>query len=318
MTSFYDKFLLSLHERFPGKSNLVNAIADLLPLEKESIYRRLRGEVLFTAAEMMHLAGVWNISLDSIVAANPEKTSPFHLKAVDFIDPTEEDYAILEQHNRDLALVADAPDGIAIEVVNTLPRGLYSRSEHLTRFFTMKWRYKNRPETLHGFDEIRVPDRMRELDEEYVRISHRIPEMHSIHDPHMIGRVVEEIVFYRSIGMLTDGDVGLLRDELLAMTDYMEEVTRTGIFPAGGGRMYFYLSHTWIETEYFLYRSRSVNLSLVKVLERYYLSSLDEKVLDRFMTTAQAAKRMSVLMSESNALQQAEFFSRQREKILTL
>jgi hypothetical protein len=287
-------------------------------LEKESVYRRLRGEVLFTAAEVMRIAGVWNISLDNITSANPEKTRPFRLKTVDFAEPTEEDYSIIEQHNRDLALVADDPAGIAIEVVNTLPRGLYSRSEHLTRFFTMKWRYKHFPERALCFNEIRIPERMRRLVEEYVRISHSIPEMHTIHDRHMLERLVEEIIYDRSIGMLGDDDSTLLRDELLALVDYLEQVTVTGNFPGKNGKMFFYLSHAWVETEYFLYRSHPFSLSLVKVLERNYLASLDKKVLDTLMRTAQATKRMSVLMSESNALQQTGFFGRQREKILSL
>jgi hypothetical protein len=318
MTSFYDNFLRALQERYSGKAELVNALAELLPLEKESIYRRLRGEVLFTAAEVMRIAGAWNISLDNIVAANPDKTRPFRLKTVEFVEPTEDDYAILERHNRDLALVADDPQGVAIEVVSTLPRGVYSRSEPLTRFFTMKWCYKNFPERAQTFKDIRITERMRRLDEEYVRLSHRIPEMHSIHDAYMIERLVEEIIYYRSIGMLSDDDVVTLRDELLALVDYLEEVTRTGVFPGRRGRMFFYLSHTWVETEYFLYRSQSLNLSLVKVLERYYLSSLDARVFARFMQTAQATKRMSVLMSESNTLQQTDFFGRQRTKIFSL
>jgi hypothetical protein len=134
----------------------------------------------------------------------------------------------------------------------------------------------------------------------------------------MIEHLVEEIVYYRSLGMLNADDVSLLRGELLTLVDYLEDITTTGSFPGKKGKMFFYLSHTWIDTEYFLYRSRSFNMSLVKVMERNYLASIDKKVLDRFMKMALATKQMSVLMSESNALQQADFLSRQREFILTL
>jgi hypothetical protein len=316
-TSAYDNFLAALKERYPSKPERVNLLADMLTLEKESVYRRLRGEVLFTAAEVMRIAEAWNISIDNIVASNHEKTTPFRLQSVEFVDPTEPDYTIVEQHNRDLELVGNDPDGMAIEVVNTLPRGLYTRSEPLTRFFTMKWLYKHAPERALNFGDIRIPERMRELDREYVRISHRIPEMHSIHDARMIEYLVDDMVYYHSLGMLTDDDHVLLRGELMTLVDYLEEVTMRGLFPEGTGKLFFYLSHTWIETEYFLYRSRSFNMSLVKVLERNYLSSLDARVIDRFMNMAFATKRMSVLMSGSNALQQKDFFSRQREKILS-
>jgi hypothetical protein len=318
MTPFYDNFLMALEERYPDKPNRVNALMNLLKLEKESIYRRLRKDVYFAAEEVMRIAAAWNISLDNIVAVNREKTRPFRLKTVEFIDPSEEDYAIMERHNRDMALVASDPNGLAVEVVNGLPRGLYARSEHLTRFFNMKWRHKHSPEKALNFSDVQIPERMKELDREYIRISHRISEMHSIHDSRMIEHLVEEIVYYRSIGMVSGDDVLLLREELLTLVDYLEEVTGTGIFPEKEGKIFFYLSHTWVDNEYFLYRSHSFNMSLVKVLERNYLASMDKRVLDRFMKTALAARRMSVLMSGSNVLQQAEFFSLQREKIRSL
>ncbi len=318
MGQLYDNFLAALLARYPVKSDLVNALSDLLRLEKESVYRRLRGDVHFSAEEMMRVAGKWNISLDNMVSANPAKTRPFNLNMVEFLDPTEEDYAILEQHNRDLEMVAADPDGFAIEIVNTLPRGLYARSEHLTRFFSMKWCHKFKPENALPFGSVQVPERLRKIDLEYIAIEHRFPEMHSIHDPRIIENLVGEIVYYRSIGMLTDGEAILLRNELLSLVDYMENVTLTGYFPEAKNKLFFYLSHSWIETEYLLFRSASFNLSMVKVLERNSIVSVDRSVLELFMKMALATKQMSVLMSQSNALKQAEFFTRQREIIMTL
>lgn len=318
MKRFYDHFLAVLEERCPDKPKRVNALVELLHLEKESIYRRLRKDVYFSAEEMMRIAGAWNISLDSIVSANPGKTHSFHLCMMEYVDPTEEDYVLLEQHNRDMALVGSDPKGFAIEIVNALPRGLYARSEALTRFFTLKWQHKFAPENTLTFSEIHIPDRMRTLDLEYIRLSHGISEMHSIHDPRLIENLVNEIVYYRSIGLLAPEDIVLLRDELLTLIDYIENVTLTGHFPDAAGKMFFYLSHTWIETEYLLYHSKPFKLSLIKVMERNYLASPDEKALRRFLKMALAGKRMSVLMSESNALQQAEFFTRQRQTIRSL
>ncbi|MDR2936017.1 MAG: hypothetical protein LBU80_01570 [Rikenellaceae bacterium] len=318
MGQLYDNFLAVLEERYPHKPDLVSALMNVLHLERESAYRRLRKDVYFSSEEMIQIAGAWNISLDNIAYANQSKIRPFRFKMVEYLDPQEEDYVILEQHNRDLEIVARDPDGMAIEVVNALPRGLYVRSEPLTRFFTMKWRYKNSPEEAIPFYEAHIPERMRKLDLEYVQCLHKIPEMHSIHDSRMIENLVGEIVYFRSIGMLTDDETTLLRDELLMLADYLENVTLTGAFPVTGNRMFFYLSHTCVEAEYLLYRSKDFNLGLVKILERQYIGSLDGEVLDKFMKMSQATRYMSVLMSGSNALQQAEFFTRQREIIMTL
>ena len=318
MKPFYDNFLAALEERYPSKSELVNALVDLLHLEKESVYRRLRKDVLFSADEMMHISGSWNISLDNIIFVNPRKSHSFHLKILQFLDPQEEDYVIMEQHNRDLELVAADPAGMSIKIVNALPRGLYAKSEPLTRFFFMKWRHKFAPEKALNFCDVHLSERMKEINSEYCRIERCISEMHSIHDPRLVKNLVDEIVYYRSIGMLTREDAALLREELLKLVDYVENVSLTGYFPDTGNKMFFYLSHTWIETEYLLFKSKNFNLSLVKVMECNNIASYDKNILDRFMKTLLATKRMSVLMSESNALKQAEFFTLQRNIIKTL
>ena len=38
----YDNLLNAIKEKFPQKTNLVNALVDLLCIEKEAVYRRLR------------------------------------------------------------------------------------------------------------------------------------------------------------------------------------------------------------------------------------------------------------------------------------
>lgn len=318
MGHFYDNFLTALEERYPHKPDLVNALADLLRIEKESIYRRLRRDVYFSAEEMMCIASAWNISLDNIICANPQKTRPFHFKMINYVNPDEEDYLLLEQYNRDLEVIA-RNDGRMFEVLNSLSRGIYGRSEALTRFFTMKWLYKSaEPGKALPFCDIHITERMRALDMEYIRCIHDIREVHSIHDNRLIEDLVNEIIYFQSIGMLTVDEAVLLHDELLKLTDYLEDVTIRGTFPNTGNKMFFYLSHTWIETEYILYESSSLSLCLINILERNSVSSTDQMVMGHLMNMVQAMKRTSVLMSESNALQQAEFYTRQRKIIKAL
>ena len=316
---FYDNFLKALEERYPRKADLTNALMDILPLEKESIYRRLRKDVYFSAEETMKIAEAWNISLDNVIRISPNKTRPFHFNMIEYVDPQVCDYKLLENYNRELERIAQDPEGKMVEVLNALPRGLYCRSELLTRFVTMKWLYKyGAPEEIVPFSEIHVPERMRALDLEYVRLVHNIPELHAIHDKRFIEHFIDDILYFRLIGMVTEDEAALLRDELLTLLDYIEDVTIKGHFPTTGNKLLFYLSHTWLETEYALCESKDMTLSFVKVLERNAVVSTDKKVFDKFMNMVHATKRSSVLMSGSNILQQVEFFTRQRDIIKSI
>ena len=318
MRHFYDGFLQALAERYPRKSDLTNALMDVLPLEKESIYRRLRKDVYFTAEEMMRISNAWNISLDNIIYTNLDKTRPFHFDMIEYVHPQEIDYELLEKHNRILEIICQDPEGKMVEVTNTLPRSLYCRSELLMRFFTMKWLYKyGLPEETLMLSDIHIPERIRELDREYVELMHNIPEVHKLHDSRFIEYLVDDIIYFQTIGMVTDDEVALLRDELLALVDYMVDTATTGYFHSGK-RFYFYLSHTWLETEYFLYESKFLTMSFVTIFGRNSIASFDREVFNKFMNMAQFVKRSSVQMSESNALKQVEFFANQRNKIMTL
>ncbi len=183
----------------------------------------------------------------------------------------------------------------------------------------MKWLYKcSRPDVAQPLRDIVISERMKALDEELVRLEHSVAELHSIHDVRMIENLVGEIAYFRSIGMVTAEEGKTLRTELLALLDHMEDATTRGYFPDTGKKLFFYLSHTWVETECVLYQSADFKMSSVKILERNSLASLDKAVFERLMNMAESIKRSSVLISQSNTLQRAEFFARQRAAVSAL
>lgn len=316
---FFDNFLVALAERHPRKTDLVNALMEILPLERESIYRRLRKDVLFTSEEIVQISSAWNISLDNIISSNPGKTKPFSLSMIEYINPQEADYKLFEGYNRMLEVIGKDPDGRIIEITGSMPGSWYNQYENLTRFFTMRWLYKyNMPDNYVMFSDIRIPERMRALEREYVDLIHNIPEVYAVHELHFIEHLISQIHYFRSIRLLTEDEVTSLRDELLDLVNKMESVAIKGYFPDTGKKYFLYLSHAGLEAEYFLYESKSLSMSMVRVLERNGITSFDKKVFQKFTNMFEAVKRLSVLVSVSNTLQRAEFFTRQKNLIMSL
>jgi hypothetical protein len=316
MNHFYDNFISALAERYPRKTDLVNALADILPLEKESIYRRLRKNIYFTLEEAMHIASAWSISLDNITSAAPQKTGAFQFNIVDYLNPQEADYRFFEQFNQLIEILVKDPKGNIVEISNTLPGILYYRYENLTRFFTMKWYYKyDISERQLGFGDTHIPERMQVLEREYAELVRKVPEVCAIFDNHFIEHLIDDIQYFKSIRMITEDEVALLKGELLELIDYMEEAALKGYFPETGKKLCFYLSYTWLETEYILYESKDFTFCLIKILELSAISSLDKKVFDRFTGMVRSSKRSSVLLSASNNIQIIGFFEQQRNLI---
>ena len=52
----YENLVTAIKDKFPGRGVLTNKLADLLMLEKEAVYRRLRGDVPFTIFEIATIA----------------------------------------------------------------------------------------------------------------------------------------------------------------------------------------------------------------------------------------------------------------------
>ena len=121
----YDNLLNAIKEEFPQKTNLVNALVDLLCIEKEAVYRRLRGEVAFTFAEIVTIANAFGISLDNLVGTVTAKSRPFQLKLVDFVNPMETDYDMLDQYIDILGLAREDDRSELIDCTNILPQQLY-------------------------------------------------------------------------------------------------------------------------------------------------------------------------------------------------
>jgi len=316
MKDYYDNFLETLSGRYPQKSELVGALMDILPLEKESIYRRLRKDIPFTAEEVMRISGAWNISLDNIVSATFNKSKAFQLNMIDYLNPSEQDYKLFESYNSLLELVAQDPDGEITEVTNTLPGSLYNNCDNLLRFFTMKWLYKyGKPEESTPLSEIHVPERMRELERQYIELSRKIPKKYAIHDARFIEHLADEIGYFHSIRMVTAAELTILKGELLKLMDQMEDIALKGYFPETGNKLFFYLSQTWLETEYSMLESKDITLSMIKVLERNGVISFDKLVFDKFKNMVKATKRSSVLLSLSNRLEIIKFYDKQRRTI---
>ena len=104
-------------------------------LEKEAVYRRLRGDVPFTIFEIATIADKLDISLDHIIGCASGKSRPFQLKMVNFLNPSEEDYDMLEHFVDELRYLGDDPDSEVGGALNILPQSLVLGYRHIYQFY---------------------------------------------------------------------------------------------------------------------------------------------------------------------------------------
>ena len=88
------------------------------------------------------------------------KSRPFQLKLVDFVNPMETDYDMLDQYIDILGLAREDDRSELIDCTNILPQQLYMKYKYISQFYLFKWLYQcGTPGKPKRFEEIEVTDR---------------------------------------------------------------------------------------------------------------------------------------------------------------
>lgn len=315
----YDNLLNAIKEEFPQKTNLVNALVDLLCIEKEAVYRRLRGEVAFTFAEIVTIANAFGISLDNLVGTVTAKSRPFQLKLVDFVNPMETDYDMLDQYIDILGLAREDDRSELIDCTNILPQQLYMKYKYISRFYLFKWLYQcGAPGKTKRFEEIEVTDRFLGIQLAGVEEARHIHNSYYILDPLIFHYLVNDINYFMSIHLIGKEDVKHLKDELMDLLDEMEKLATRGYFEETGNKVFIYISSVNFDTSYWCIQIKNYHISLIKTFILSSVSSLDEGTYEKLRKWLRALIRSSIMISVSGERQRIAFFKAQRELIQNL
>ena len=147
---WYDVFMEILSKKYPKKNLLAEALMDLLCIEREAVYRRLRQDVMFTANEIVKIASAWNISIDEIIGVNSGQIS-FQMRQMNYLDPSDEELDFLRQIIQSIIYLKDFPSTEFMDICNKLPRQLLAGFHYLNQFYLFKSLYQ------YGNDKEIVP-----------------------------------------------------------------------------------------------------------------------------------------------------------------
>ena len=159
----FREFLSAMQKKISHKATLANTITELLDIDKDAVYRRLRGDVGFSFAEMAVIARKLGISLDEIAGIDTEQCRSIRLSLTKHIDPVEEDYALFNDYINTLKNVKDLPDTKIMEGGNFFPNYLFLDYEYITRVIMFRWSQSSYFGKSLPFHEVIIPERMRDL-----------------------------------------------------------------------------------------------------------------------------------------------------------
>lgn len=310
----YEKLLSAIKEKIPQKE-ITNVLSNLLIIEKEAVYRRLRGEVPFTFAEIAKIAKKLNLSIDTIIGTTSEKSKPFQLKLTEHYNQGEVDHRMNEEF---VELLSVARNGKYSEfgfATSVLPLHVSNKYENIERFYVLRWLYQfGKPGTIIPYEKIKISDRKRAANRQFLEEVENVRYTYIIWDKLTMFYIINDILYFHTIRLISDEEVEMLKKDINEMINYLEKLAIKGEF-SNGNKIDMYISNLNFETTYTYLETSDYYLTLIKTFTLNETASLDETVFHKMKTWLQTLKRTSNLISGSNELYRIHFFENQRKLV---
>ncbi|MCL2245570.1 MAG: hypothetical protein FWC10_00415 [Lentimicrobiaceae bacterium] len=316
--TWYDAFMEIIQKKYQKRTQLTKALIELLSLEREAVYRRLRKEVSFSAHEIAILASAWNISLDEIMGVNSGIIS-FHMRINNLHDPSEEECKFMRYITQSIDYLKNFPSTEFMDICNKLPRQLLAGYEYLNRFHLFKWTYQycNYKEAL-PFSKIIMSKEQRNITKEYYNAVKQVPNTNFILDFKIFDYLINDIRYFISIYMITEEEKELIKKDILDLLDYLLEVANKGYYPETHKRVNLYISQLKVPTGYSYTYTPEVNTCYVHVFEKFEIYTFHSEMVNNFISWMQLKKRTSIQISEVDERSRIEFFSKQKQLVESL
>lgn len=315
----HGKIVGAIREKIPHKATLTNTLSELLCMEREAVYRRMRGDVAFSFTEVAAICNKLGISLDNLMGTHSEKSRPYQLSLVEYIDPIEDDYKMWNLYNERLKEAREDPASCDVECMNVLPSIFLLDYKYISRFYLFKWynQYGHSERTVR-YRDIETTEKLQAIQRVTANESRHIKKTIYIWDPLIFQYIVNDILYYSSVRLIDPEDVLLLKQDLLHFLDKMEIMASRGEYPETGNVIQFYISNINFDTSYSYLEAKNLRISIIRAFILNSVVSMDEKAYEIFRNCMQSMLKSSTMISVSGEKQRILFFEKQRRIINSL
>lgn len=313
-----EKLIAAIKSSLPEGDNMAQVLMDILLIGRESVYRRLRGEVFFTFAEATKISKKLDFSIDSVIGINESERAVFDFNLLDPRNKIEDYSAKLENYIRLYKQIKKHENSMARYALNNLPYAFYLGYTNLAKFKYYKWLYQTNMSTPHhSYADLKMPSNVIDLQKSFVAETKYINRTLLILDRNVFSAIVYDIDYFYKLNIITIEDVKLLKEELLEIIDDLESQAISGLYKSGT-EVQMYLSNVDIESTYCHYEYGDQQYSHLRLYSINGIDSQIPKVCTRQKEWIDSLKRYSTLITQSGEMQRVSYFNKQRELINAL
>ena len=310
-----DNLIATIRKNIPEEINLTIFLSNLLNISRESAYRRIRGEINFSFEEIAILSQDLGFSLDNIVGTKRDGNALFNIHMLQDIDYLDIYVTKILEYGRLFREKSEQMDTKVRISINKMPYFFHIYYKSLSRFQIYKWLYQNQKITPNDrFSSFVLPEKVLNAHQTFFQDIQKVRNVTVIMDNNVFWSVAKDIDYFYKRGLLSEEELIVLKAELHAIVNWVEQVATDGVCP-NGGKIDMYVSAVDLEASYLHFEYGLGQFSQVRIYSISAIDSFNERLCRIQKEWIESQKRYSVLISESGEMQRFEYLNKQREYI---
>lgn len=317
MESVSNNLVKVIKERVTGK-NVATILADILSLNVEAAYRRLRGQVPFTLDEAVKICQALNISLDSFAGLQDGNNYSFHLDTFLTPDPLQEYCDLLTGIAKVMEPLKNDPTTKHYKAHKSLPQEFlynYEMASKVSAYVLYYQLYSCKP-NLKKMSEVVFPEDMHIIQKKSILTVHDFESIQVL-DRNVVIDYIHIVRYFFELGMISESEVAVIKKELYQVVADIEKCATTGL-SRKGKPMNIYLANLAFDCSYTCLESRSLCASSLGIYHVNFLSCENKRVMEIHKSWIMSLLKFSVLISVVDELTRKSFFAQQRHFIDTM
>lgn len=296
--------------------NIAHFLMDILNISRESAYRRLRNEILYSMKEVAILASKLNFSLDKILSDINEHSNSISARALIKEATPADNYIEMMRSTLNVVDARSSDRNIrAFYVGNKIPNNMLLNFKLLTKLRYIRWIHQTHNLPINSrFADIAIPLSVEKIHKEYLEANRNIKQITCIFDENIIEAVINTIKFYYRRHLITNDEVLIMKKEIHMLIDRLGETSRLGKNPRDIECIY-YLSDLNIESNILFFDfDKDMSVHLLSSGKMPVVSS-NIRVCEEQKLWINSLLRFSVLISGSNELLLNNFIMKQHNLV---
>jgi hypothetical protein len=301
--------------KIPTRIKPIDYLVETLNISKESVYRRVRGDISFTLEEIAKLSIELGFSIDEFLKKDQHTRAFFDLEISPNQNLSDVFVTIFRQYFQHSFELDHAKSIESIMALNHIPLEFIVFFDNLLKFSFYRWMHRNTDFSLnYYYSDIVLPQELVSLQQKAIENSKKVRNNTFIFDLNIFKNFIHEIQYYYKRKLITENELFQFKEELFGLIDLMESIAQTGSYTSNL-KFNFYLSSINIESN-----NRYIKYD-EQVQSQFFIHSMESLIIDNIHVCTMHKKRLDSLrkyatfITQSNEILQVKYFNKQRSYI---